>query len=55
MIIGVVKVVITDTATMIGYTLGLNTPNDIPSEAIMKANSPTCAREKAPYTDDFKV
>ena len=41
---GVKNVVITDTATTIGYTLLSRTPNDIPIEAMIKANSPICVR-----------
>lgn len=50
---GVKNVVITETATIIGYTLGLKTSKLIPRAAIMNANSPTCARENAPETDVF--
>ena len=36
--------VITDTATMIGEINGSSTLSETPSPAIMKANSPICAR-----------
>ena len=39
---GVVKMVSTETATMIGYMRGSSTPRLMPSEAMMNENSPIC-------------
>ena len=43
---GVRKMVMTDTATTIGYRKLLVTPRDTPRVAMMKANSPICVNEK---------
>ena len=43
---GVRKVVITDTATTIGYRKWSVTLSDRPNDAMMNANSPICASEK---------
>ena len=41
---GVVKVVITETATMMGYIVESNTPSVVPNVAMMNENSPICVR-----------
>ena len=43
---GVVKVVITLTVTMMGYTLSSSTPSVVPSVAMINENSPICVRLK---------
>ena len=43
--------VITETATMIGYTKSSSTFNDTPKAAIIKANSPICAKLKPDCID----
>ena len=52
---GVVKVVITDTATIIGYKKLLITPRLMPREAIIKENSPICARLKPQCTEVLRL
>jgi hypothetical protein len=51
---GVVKVVIADTATITGYRKLLVTFMDIPKVAIMKENSPICAKLIPVCMDCFK-
>src|SRR3970040_957422 len=51
---GVVKVVTAETATTIGYKKSLVTFNDIPKVAIIKENSPICAKVIPIWMDCFK-
>ena len=52
---GVVKVVITDTATMIGYKKSLVTPRLLPMLAMMKENSPICTKLKPQCMAVFRL
>src|SRR5688572_2063015 len=50
---GVVNVVITETATAIGYKCGLITPNESPNDAIINENSPICDKLIPVCIDDL--
>lgn len=47
------KVVITDTATIIGEINGSSTLSETPNPAMMKANSPICAKLNPDLTEIF--
>ena len=49
------KVVMTDTATTMGYSVFSSTPRLMPRVAMIKANSPICVSEKPDWMATLRV